>query len=55
MENAIIIIILMCIVGSILFYLYRQKKRGMKCVGCPYCKQCSGHCGTGGTSRSEKK
>lgn len=41
MENVIIIIILVAIAGSIIWYLYRAKKRGDKCVGCPYGKQCS--------------
>ncbi|MCM1192767.1 MAG: FeoB-associated Cys-rich membrane protein [Butyrivibrio sp.] len=46
MENFIIVVILLCIIGSIIFYLYRAKKRGETCIGCPYAKQCgSGQCG----------
>ncbi len=45
MANAIIIVILLCIVGSIIFYLYRAKKRGKTCTGCPYAGQCGGKCG----------
>ena len=37
-------LILLCIVGGIVFYLYRAKKRGEVCIGCPYAKQCGGHC-----------
>jgi len=44
MENIIIIAILAGIIGSIVFYLYRAKKRGEKCIGCPYAKQCGGKC-----------
>lgn len=33
------------IVGSAVFYIIRSKKRGDKCVGCPYAKSCSGKCG----------
>ena len=45
MENFIIIAIVLCIVGAIVLYLYKAKKRGETCIGCPYCKQCSGKCG----------
>ncbi|MDE6642329.1 MAG: hypothetical protein K2K63_17600 [Acetatifactor sp.] len=46
MENFIIIVILLCIVSGIIFYLYKAKKRGETCIGCPYAKQCgSGQCG----------
>ena len=38
--------IVLAIIGGILFYLYRAKKRGETCIGCPYAKQCgSGACG----------
>ena len=40
MENAILTILLLAIVGSTLFYLIRAKKRGQKCIGCPYAKEC---------------
>ena len=40
MENIIIVLILLIIAGSILWYLIRAKKRGQKCVGCPYAKEC---------------
>lgn len=46
MENIIIILILLAIVGGIVWYLYRAKKRGEKCIGCPYAKQCGGKCGS---------
>ena len=41
MKNIILIAILIFIVGSILFYLYKAKKRGEHCIGCPYAKECS--------------
>ncbi len=44
MENAILIFILIAIVAGIIWYLVRAKKRGEKCVGCPYAKQCNGGC-----------
>ena len=32
------------IVGAAVFYIIRAGKRGEKCVGCPYAKQCGGNC-----------
>ncbi len=40
MLTAIVILILLAIAGSIIWYLYRAKKRGETCIGCPYAKQC---------------
>ncbi len=45
MENAIIIATVAAIVIGIGIYLVRAKRRGEKCIGCPYAKQCSGKCG----------
>ncbi len=44
MKNIVIILILIVLVGGIVFYLYRQKRAGVKCIGCPYAKQCNGKC-----------
>ncbi len=46
-ENIIAIAILVCIVGGIAFYLYKAKKRGETCIGCPCSKKCAnkGKCG----------
>jgi hypothetical protein len=46
MENAIIVTILVLIVGGIALYLWKAKKRGEKCIGCPYAKQCNQKCGS---------
>jgi len=32
------------IVGAAVFYIIRAKRRGEKCVGCPYAKQCGKKC-----------
>ena len=40
------------IVGAAVFYIVRAKKRGEKCVGCPYAKQCGGRC-NGGCGHAE--
>ncbi len=44
MENLILIVILLAIAGGGIWYLIRAKKRGEKCIGCPYAKQCGGKC-----------
>lgn len=44
MEDIIIIVIVAVIVAAIVFYLIRAKKKGQKCIGCPYAKQCGGNC-----------
>lgn len=54
MIDFIVAAIVLAILGGILFYLYRAKKRGETCIGCPYAKQCgSGACG--GHGRQAKK
>ncbi len=40
MENIIPIIVIVLILGGAIFYLVRAKKKGQKCIGCPYAKQC---------------
>ncbi len=41
MENYILIAILVLIIGSAIFYIAKAKKRGEKCIGCPYAKECA--------------
>ena len=40
MTNLILILILAAIVGGASLYIYRAKKRGTKCIGCPSGKDC---------------
>ena len=40
MIDYIIIGILIAIAAAIVFFLVRQKKQGVACVGCPHGKQC---------------
>ena len=44
MIDLIVIAILLAITGGIVFCLYRAKKRGETCIGCPHAKQCGGKC-----------
>lgn len=43
-EDIIVVAILALLAGGISLYIYRQKKKGNKCIGCPYGKSCSGEC-----------
>lgn len=45
MKDIVIIVALIVIIGGVVLYIRREKKRGTKCIGCPYAKQCSGRCG----------
>lgn len=44
LENVIIIAVLALIAGGIIWYLYRAKKNGQACIGCPASKKCNGKC-----------
>ena len=45
MIDLIIVAIIVGIASGIVWYLWKAKKRGEKCVGCPYSRQCKGNCG----------
>lgn len=48
MADFIIILIVLAIVGGAGAYVYKAKKSGKKCIGCPdggTCSSCSGSCG----------
>lgn len=38
MTDILIILLVAVIIGSAAFYVIRAKKRGQKCIGCPYAK-----------------
>jgi len=41
MDNVIIIAIIILVVGFASYYVYKAKKDGKKCIGCPDgCKSC---------------
>ena len=41
LENIVVVVLLAAIVAGIVFYLYRAKKQGATCIGCPHAKQCA--------------
>ncbi|MBR5437495.1 MAG: FeoB-associated Cys-rich membrane protein [Clostridia bacterium] len=44
MKDIIIIAVVLLIVSLSALYVYREKKKGRKCIGCPYSGTCSGGC-----------
>ncbi len=43
-KNIILAIIVISLLGSIGYYLYKSKKKGKGCMSCPYSKNCSKSC-----------
>ncbi len=41
MEDIIVIAIIVIIVGLASLYVYKSKKSGQKCIGCPYSSSCN--------------
>lgn len=44
MENIIVILIVAMIVVAAVIYVVRAKKKGAKCIGCPYANGCGENC-----------
>lgn len=40
MTDIIIIAVMVLIVGAAVLYIYKAKKSGKKCIGCPYSGNC---------------
>ena len=40
MANIVAGAVVLLLVGLALLYVYRAKKSGRKCIGCPYAKNC---------------
>ncbi|MBQ9845916.1 MAG: FeoB-associated Cys-rich membrane protein [Oscillospiraceae bacterium] len=47
MTNLILIAVIAAIVGGASAYIYKEKKKGVRCVGCSFAGQCGkqGSCG----------
>lgn len=60
MENIIIAVVLVAIIGAASWYIYKAKKSGRKCIGCPDGGSCAsakgeGSCGCGCGCGGEEK
>lgn len=40
MKDILIVVLLLAILGAACVYIYKAKKRGAKCIGCPYAGTC---------------
>ncbi len=47
MKNLIVIAVIAVIIGLAVVYIIREKKRGVKCIGCPDGATCGGNCSGG--------
>ncbi len=59
LKNIILILVIAVIIGLAAAYILKEKKRGVKCIGCPSgcsCSSggCSGNCGCCGGTNAEK-
>ena len=43
-ADYIVLAVILAIVGGAALYIYKAKKKGAKCIGCPDSKTCSGKC-----------
>lgn len=41
MTNLLVAAVLALILGAAILYIYRAKKRGVKCIGCPSGQACA--------------
>lgn len=44
MENLIVFAIIALILGCAIFYIRKEKKKGVQCIGCPDSATCAGNC-----------
>ncbi len=45
MVNVAIVLVLALILGGAALYVWKEKKRGRKCIGCPYAGTAGCSCG----------
>lgn len=43
-TDILIIALIAAIVGGAAYAIYRSKKKGKKCIGCPHSATCPGNC-----------
>ncbi len=41
LVNVIATLVILCIVGFAIRYIYKEKKKGTKCIGCPMAGNCA--------------
>ena len=53
--DIVLILLIAAILGLAIRYIYKAKKSGKKCIGCPDSGSCSGSCGSCGCGCQDKK
>ena len=43
-ADVILVFVIALVIGGAIFYIVRAKRRGQKCIGCPYAKECGKGC-----------
>lgn len=41
MTDIIVILVIALIIGGAVWYIIKEKKKGKKCIGCPYASSCN--------------
>lgn len=44
LEDIVLLAVIVLILGLAGFYVYKSRKNGVKCIGCPDASACSGRC-----------
>ena len=52
-SEILVILAVVLIVGGAVFYIVKEKKKGKRCIGCPYAHSCS-KCSCGEDKKEEK-
>ena len=52
--DIIVIAIICAVVGLAIGFIIKEKRRGKKCVGCPYASSCQSRCGCNSQKQSKK-
>jgi radical SAM protein with 4Fe4S-binding SPASM domain len=53
-ANVVALVIVLAVVGGAVYYIYKNRKKGVKCIGCPYAATCNHGC-TGQAKQPENK
>lgn len=54
MVDLVVLMVVLLIIGSAVAYIVKEKKRGVRCVGCSMSGQCAGKCSSmAGSSDTE--
>lgn len=41
LVNIIALLVILCLVGAASYYIYKEKKKGTRCIGCPMAGNCA--------------